>query len=295
MAKDTLQDGRIPGFYIVDNELIDNYGSTIGVYGVAIYNVLAKYANEKGSSIFPSYQTIADALGISRPKVIGTIKILVDAGLVKKTARVDSAGDMTSNHYVLVSLKGGKPQIPPSKQDLPPSKQEQPRVVNDVNQGGKPRLPDQDPVNKTQLNKTTATQADAIAQPSVDTSAKKAKREQSPEDKERVELTKAILAAYVEVHGRNGISYGKEGKAAKQLASEGRTPEQVRNCYLWLKAKPFWSDKPLSLVTLGEWLPEYEKYLEKTKPSPGKSKNGAPPEGWRITTANLYGLPEGKK
>lgn len=26
MSKDTLKDGREPGFYIIDNELIDNYG-----------------------------------------------------------------------------------------------------------------------------------------------------------------------------------------------------------------------------------------------------------------------------
>lgn len=151
MAKDTLQDGRIPGFYIIDNELLDNYGPSIGVYGIAVYNVLAKYANEKGANIFPSYQTIATALGMSRPKVIETIKQLVDVGLVRKTPRFDSAGDMTSNEYALVNLKGGKPQIPPSKQRIPPSKQNEPPVVNDVNQGGKQYLPDQDPSNKTQL------------------------------------------------------------------------------------------------------------------------------------------------
>lgn len=160
MSKDTLKDGREPGFYIIDNELIDNYGPTIGVYGVAVYNVLAQYANKNGSRIFPSYQTIADKLGISRPKVIDTIKKLIDVGLIKKSPRIDSAGDMTSNEYMLVKLKGGKQDLPPSKQDLPPSKREQPRVVNDVNQGGKPRLPDQDPVNKTQLNNTQSSSGD---------------------------------------------------------------------------------------------------------------------------------------
>ena len=277
MSKDTLQDGRIPGFYIVDNELIDDYGAIIGVYGIAVYNVLAKYANENGSNIFPSYQTIADTLDISRPKVISTIKILVDAGLVRKTARFDSAGDMTSNHYVLVNIKGGKPCLPPSQQGSPPSQHRKPRVVNDVNQGGKPRLPDQDPINKTQLNNTdVATQADAIAQPPLlpvgpsteeakptpepkPVRESKSKPEKSPEDKALSDLTKAILNAYVDARGKNGVHYAKEGVAAKKLAKEGRTPELVLNCYLWLKQKPFWADKVLPLIKVCEELPEYEK------------------------------------
>lgn len=152
MRKDTLKDGRESGFFIIDNELIDRYGAIIGVYGVAVYNVLAQYANKNGNQVFPSYNTIADKLGISRPKVISTIAVLVDAGLITKAKRVDKAGDMTSNEYTLSSLKGGKSCLPPSKQDLPPSKQGLPQVVNGINQGGKQRLPDQDPINKTQLD-----------------------------------------------------------------------------------------------------------------------------------------------
>ncbi len=88
------------GFYQIDNSIIDKYGSQLGVYGVAVYNVLAKYANGNGDSIFPSYKTIANQLGISRRKVISTIEQLCDLGLVTKAQRRRKSG-FNSNTYRL--------------------------------------------------------------------------------------------------------------------------------------------------------------------------------------------------
>lgn len=145
--KADLKDERRRDFYIIDNSIIDEYGSIIGVYGIAIYSLIARYADGNGNGAFPSYNTISEKLGISRPKVIETIKHLISIGLITKTTRTDDAGDATSNLYTISNV-GGKPHLPPSKQDLP-------QVVNDVYQGGKCGLPDQDTVNKTELNKTT--------------------------------------------------------------------------------------------------------------------------------------------
>lgn len=75
--------------------------------------------------------------------------------------------------------------------------------------------------------------------------------------------TQAILAAYVEVRGKNGINYGKEGAAAKKIAKDGFSPEQVQNCYRWLKGQKFWEYKPLSLHTIFKYLPEYQRVQEK--------------------------------
>lgn len=159
MSIDKLRDARKRGFYIIDNDLIDKYGPEIGAYGVAVYNLIARYADGNGENSFPSYQTIAEKLGISRPKAVTTINQLVEFGLIKKDKRTDSAGDMTSNTYTLVDLGGGKPHLLPSKPDLPPSKQNLLGVVNDINQGGKPRLPDQDTINKTQIDQEETVQA----------------------------------------------------------------------------------------------------------------------------------------
>lgn len=147
-----LVDRREPGFYIVDNEIIEVFGRKLGVYGVSVYNVLLKFANASGENAFPSYQTIADLLGISRPKAIEGVKLLLEYGLIEKTSRKSAAGDPTTNIYTLLDVKkmveGGKPRLPPSKQDL----------LGGGKQdllGGKPRLPDQYPLINTQTDQDT--------------------------------------------------------------------------------------------------------------------------------------------
>ena len=128
---------RTAGFYQIDNSLIDEYGPKIGVYGVAVYNVLAKYANGDGGDIFPAYQTIANHLGISRQKVMQTIRQLCDLGLISKQSRMRKAGGQTSNVYQLRST-----------QHVPPSTQHVPHGVHDVDQGGTQHVPDQYPIEQ---------------------------------------------------------------------------------------------------------------------------------------------------
>lgn len=144
---DRLVDRREPGFYIVDNEIIEDFGAKLGVYGIAVYNVLLKFSNASGENAFPSYQTIADLLGISRPKAIEGVKLLLECGLIEKTARKSSSGDPTTNIYTLLDVKktkgGGKQNLLPSKQGL----------LGGGKQGllgGKQGLPDQDPLINTQ-------------------------------------------------------------------------------------------------------------------------------------------------
>jgi len=75
--------------------------------------------------------------------------------------------------------------------------------------------------------------------------------------------TQAIIAAYIEVRGKNGINYQREGSFAKKIAKDGYTPVQVKGCYLWLKAQPFWEDKPVTLDQLFKHMPEYVVWAEK--------------------------------
>ena len=105
---DQLLDGRRPGFYIIDNELIDTYGAKIGAYGVAVYNLLARMTGS-GDAAFPSYQTIADKLKISRRQAVNVIEMLIVEGLIARTERRKPNGDLTSNLYTLIDLKGSAP------------------------------------------------------------------------------------------------------------------------------------------------------------------------------------------
>jgi phage replication O-like protein O len=76
--------------------------------------------------------------------------------------------------------------------------------------------------------------------------------------------TKLILDAYIEVHGKEGINYPKEGTFAKKIAADGGTPELVKGCYAWMKLDKFWAEKRLGLSTIHENLPEYKNYLSRT-------------------------------
>lgn len=133
---------RPGGFYKIDNSILRDYGPKIGPYGIAIYNVLAMYANSDGGGIWPAYQTIADQIGASRPTVIKAMKTLCDVGLVIKQERMRKEGGTGSNLYV---ISRGKRALPRSKPDLP-------RPVNDVNPPSKPPLPNKDPIDQDPID-----------------------------------------------------------------------------------------------------------------------------------------------
>lgn len=169
-GNDQLIDQREPGFFIVDDEVIDEFGPLIGPLGVAIYNVLAKHANKSGASSFPSYQTIADKLGISRTTAINGVKILIENKLIKKEPRFDDSGDSASNNYKILRIKKHAKQTEEVVQNLdhPPEKlirpggtesalgstESTPPVVQKLDYGGTDSVPEPDPLNQTHLNQT---------------------------------------------------------------------------------------------------------------------------------------------
>lgn len=154
-SNSTIKDARKTGWYHIDNEIMDIYAPALGVYGIAVYNLIARHADRTGGA-FPSYQYIADRLNISRPKAVSTVKKLVEIGLVRKEFRTDSVGDLTSNQYTLIDVNEAHRAV----NDIY-------HPVNDINHGSKPRLPrvvndvnpnntqsEQDTIKKTKAGKT---------------------------------------------------------------------------------------------------------------------------------------------
>ncbi|MEZ5671905.1 MAG: helix-turn-helix domain-containing protein [Thiotrichaceae bacterium] len=90
------------GWYATYNDFGATWGKKIGAVGIAIYQALASRAWE--GQCFPSYQTIAEDTGVSRPTAIKYIKILQDAGLIEVQPRHNRRGDPTSNLYTLPDL-----------------------------------------------------------------------------------------------------------------------------------------------------------------------------------------------
>jgi hypothetical protein len=88
--------------YRVDNIIIDEYGEKIGAIGIAIYNVLARYADRVTGICYPCIGTIAKKLKLSRTTVKKYLRILLNYCLIAISPRLSDAGDPTSNLYILL-------------------------------------------------------------------------------------------------------------------------------------------------------------------------------------------------
>jgi len=84
--KITIRDLRKGDWYWISKVLLDEYGSTIGPIGIAIYNCLAEHANQEGFC-FPSHQTIANKIGASISSVQRGIRQLIKLGIIRKSRR----------------------------------------------------------------------------------------------------------------------------------------------------------------------------------------------------------------
>jgi biotin operon repressor len=85
MAKkkqDQLRDFRADPYLRIHNFVIDRYLAKVGVYGLAVYAVLARYANNRTQQAFPAQQTVADLIGCSKTAVKEALRELRKQGLI---------------------------------------------------------------------------------------------------------------------------------------------------------------------------------------------------------------------
>lgn len=153
-----IRDHREKDWFWSNNGIIEWYGEIIGADSVAVYMVLCRHANQAGEC-WPSYQTIATKLKLSRPTVIKCMKKLEAAQVIAKSDRTQPTKDggsmPDSNMYLLLTVK---PLDEPSKAallglvndiDHPPSKGALPHLVKELYHPSKGALPKQDSLNKT--------------------------------------------------------------------------------------------------------------------------------------------------
>jgi hypothetical protein len=88
--------------YLIDNILVDEYAEKIGAIGIAIYNVLSRYADRRTGICFPCIGTIAKKLKLGRTTVKKYLKILYKVDLITILHRTSPDGDPTSNSYMLL-------------------------------------------------------------------------------------------------------------------------------------------------------------------------------------------------
>ena len=89
-------------FFSIDNDIIDVHAKTIGAIGIAIYAVLARYANRKTGECWPAIARIQRTLNLGRSTVKRYLHRLEAAGLITVEERRDEEGDRTSNRYTLL-------------------------------------------------------------------------------------------------------------------------------------------------------------------------------------------------
>jgi hypothetical protein len=75
-----VRDQRRHGWFSVDNEVIDNYGSHVGAYGVAVYSVISRHSRNQVAKL--SQRDIAACLGISHDRAGKSLSVLDDVGLI---------------------------------------------------------------------------------------------------------------------------------------------------------------------------------------------------------------------
>ena len=101
--KITIRDLRKGDWYWISKVLLDEYGSTLGPIGIAIYNCLAEHANQEGFC-FPAHKTIADKIGASVSSVQRGIRQLIKLAIIRKSRR------RYHNVYYLLKLdRSGRP------------------------------------------------------------------------------------------------------------------------------------------------------------------------------------------
>lgn len=197
---------------------------------------MADHAADDGTSIYPSVETICSKTGLSQAAVRKTLKQLRDdEKLIRITRKYTSRmpNKYAINLQVLSTLK----------RVLPSDTQESglsPRSTQTITKKH-PRLSPRSTESSLTINESSGEkEITEVLQSSV----------------------KAVKTRDIQTAFQACVNYPVdwvkgEGHAAKWLAENGYTPDEVQGCYRALKSQDYWKNIPLSLSSvkkqIGEW------------------------------------------
>jgi hypothetical protein len=159
-----VEDRRRRGFYTVDNDIVDQYGPQLKAYGVAVYNVLSRFANREGQC-FPSQATIAKRLGMSRMQVSREIGKLQQLHLIEVHPQYGPQGEQRANLYILLDVSKEEEAV--THRYAPRHGQLHPPVTGSDTPCHR-RLHKQNPKNKTQSEQNPEEQQAVVVLASPD-------------------------------------------------------------------------------------------------------------------------------
>ena len=83
MSEIVVRDQREPGWFHLDNEIVDQYGARLGAYGISVYAVLCRRCTASQEVRSLSQRDIAATLGISQDRVRKSLADLAELGLIQ--------------------------------------------------------------------------------------------------------------------------------------------------------------------------------------------------------------------
>jgi len=103
--KNEIRHIRNGGWFWINKKVLQLFSRRLKSSGLAVYNVLASFANSKSQACFPTQKAIADLIGISKRTVIRRIRQLKGLGLLS----VEKKGNRSVYHLL-------RPKVPKETQ-----------------------------------------------------------------------------------------------------------------------------------------------------------------------------------
>ena len=81
--RDTLIDAAKGNFFVVENALIDRYGSMLKAPGLAVYAALKRHANSKSGEAYVGVEKIGAKLSLSKRSTYRYLQLLEELKLIR--------------------------------------------------------------------------------------------------------------------------------------------------------------------------------------------------------------------
>ena len=214
MTNDTGTDARRFNFFMIDNEVVDNYD--LNPQEGWLYIAIVRYVNQQTGIAFPSLATLAEKTNMSVPTVVKYLKTLQEKRLINITGQYDPVTKAhKSNHYI---LRG---------------------VVKEVNKGCKPALQGVVKEVNTKNTKVKKTKEEDSTDPNrSDAPEEKSKRKRSEKQLALDGIKDALADAFGLRHALvTPTKWNEFGRAGKELLAVGATPEEMTPLFKWCAAQ----------------------------------------------------------
>jgi DNA-binding transcriptional ArsR family regulator len=124
-----IRDNRNKSMFRMDDEYLNGYARLCGTNATLVYLCLCRHADRHQES-YPSVQTIAEKIGISRDSVMRGIKSLIEWNIITKERERRESAKWLNNRYTLLDKSVWKPKPSSTQQHRAKSQIEGSQVAN---------------------------------------------------------------------------------------------------------------------------------------------------------------------